>query len=721
MKHRFLGLVGSWRGRSLLGGAVALGAAGVFAMSAFAVHDLSFQLDGDVSASTTTNVGGTTQAVDWDTLFDASGNEKPLPAGFNASGFDRDFLTAANGSFITSDDTTFATGSKDTLPISGWQCNHDANVNSKIDIMNSYATAFTSVTGHQILYFAMERNSNAGDGNVGFWFLQNDVACSTASGTATFSGAHADGDLLIVSAFTNGGAVSTIDVYRWNGGANGSLGTTPVAHGVDCKTTLAADSACATVNGPTNGTGGTITTPWLTSNKQDGPGHSLRTSEFFEGGIDLTASNLGGKCFNEFIADTRSSQSLTATLFDFARGVLGECITTVTTTPKESDGTTTLTSKQIPTSGTLDVKDSLDLSVTGVPSFNGTLKFFLCGPSAANSTSTCDTGGTQIGSTQNVTTSGTYTSAAATITSAGRYCWRGEFSGDSAIGVLPGSDSSATECFVITPVTPHLTTQAGASPVDFGNPVTDTATLSGTANQPGSGGGGSDGSINPTTAGAAAGGSITFTLYKNDCTTLATGTGKNPSDPVSVSGDGTYGPVSFTPDAPGTYHWVATYSGNLPNTTASPASDSVCGADPNEDVVVRQIPTEISTHQRVYPNDSATITSSVAGDNLPSGGSVTFRLYGPAGGNSALENCLAHGDTLNSGGLLYRETNTVGGSHQVTSSTSNTSVAVDSSDTYYWRVTYSTGDTAHTGRQSDCVENTALTFVNDSGPGTLFP
>ena len=30
-----------------------------------------------------------------------------------------------------------------------------------------------------------------------------------------------------------------------------------------------------------------------------------------------------------------------------------------------------------------------------------------------------------------------------------------------------------------------------------------------------------------------------------------------------------------------------------------------------------------------------------------------------------------------------------------------------------------TGDQAHTGRQSDCVEHTNITFTNDSGPGTL--
>jgi hypothetical protein len=44
-------------------------AAGVFALSALAVHDEAFQLDGDVIASTTTSVGGTTQTLDWDSFF----------------------------------------------------------------------------------------------------------------------------------------------------------------------------------------------------------------------------------------------------------------------------------------------------------------------------------------------------------------------------------------------------------------------------------------------------------------------------------------------------------------------------------------------------------------------------------------------------------------------------------------------------------------------------
>jgi len=323
----------------------------------------------------------------------------------------------------------------------------------------------------------------------------------------------------------------------------------------------------------------------------------------------------------------------------------------------------------------------------------------------------------QIGSAQAVTAGGTYGSDAATVTAVGRYCWRAEFSGDDSLGVPGGSDSSASECFKLNPRQPSLKTNAGAGPVSFGSPVTDTATIGNTANQPGTGGLG-DGSINPTTPGAKAGGTVSFTLFKDDCVTVATGTGGPFPKTVTVNGDGIYGPVSFTPDAPGTYHWVASYSGSSPNTLASLASASVCGADPDEDVVVRQIATSIATTQSAYPNDSHTVTSSKAGDILPAGGTVTFKLYQAAGGNSALANCTTGTAT----GLLYSQTvNNVGGAHSVTTSTSNTTVAVTTSGSYYWSVTYDPNDAQHVGRQNLCSENTAVNFTNDAGPGVQFP
>jgi len=320
----------------------------------------------------------------------------------------------------------------------------------------------------------------------------------------------------------------------------------------------------------------------------------------------------------------------------------------------------------------------------------------------------------------------------ATITSAGRYCWRADFSGDAAKGVPSSSDSRESECFLINPRQPTLSTQAVdadgtaiSAAVPFGSTIYDTATLGNTANKPGSGGpaGSTNGSIDPATAGGAATGTITFKLYgpgtdATACNTLATGF-PAAGIVVNVSGDNTYGgagstpPVSFVPQSPGVYHWKADYSGDLPN-TLSASHNSGC-TDTNEDVTVQRIDTEILTNQSVYPNDSATITSALASDNLPATGTVIFRLYDNA-------TCTDDDDVIGATGLLYKETKTgVGGSHSVTVGTNNTTIAVSADGTVYWKVTYATGDQAHTGRQSDCIENTTLAFVNDAGPGTLFP
>ena len=730
MRKRIVGLIGGTRRRLLFATVASVAALGaILVTTALAVHDEQFQLDGDVSASTTTSFGGHTQTFDWDSFFNAAGQKSPvLPdasrPGFNASTFNKDFNNTGN-TFSTSDSSSFATGSKDTLAITpGWQCNRDNNVNSKIDIMNAYATSY-SAGGQEFLYFALERNANTGTADVGFWFLQDDnVACESPGGSTAFTGDHVNGDLLVVSEFTNGGSVSTIQVYRWVGGANGSLDPNPVINqtgAADCRTAPTSglgDRACGRTNT------GTITTPWLTSNKQDGVGHDLRISEFYEGGINLTESNLGGRCFNTFIADTRSSTALTATLFDFSLGELGECTSTTTTTPLDNSGGTIpaggLDIPADPNASSILVKDRADITVTGVSSFNATVSFHLCGPNVT-APATCDSGGVDIGS-KPVTANGPVTSNAATITSAGRYCWRADFSGDSAVGVPPSHDSSSTECFTVNPRTPALATQAGNGPVDFGQPVTDTATLGNTAHKPGTGGpAGSNGSINPTTPGGDATGTITFTLYKdtpapNQCTVKATSNNPSEQNPqtVNVSGDGSYGPVSFTPDAPGRYIWVASYSGDSPNTNAS--GPSSCN-DANEDVIVRQIPTEIKTKQSWFPNDTATITSTIG--NLGSGGSVVFSLYD----NATCSGTAKYTETKSiSGGSTSQEVSTNNTTFNIT--TGYTDPADSSTGRYSWKVVYTpaAGDTAHTGKQSTCdAEHFNIQYTNDAGPGSPLP
>ena len=185
------------------------------------------------------------------------------------------------------------------------------------------------------------------------------------------------------------------------------------------------------------------------------------------------------------------------------------------------------------------------------------------------------------------------------MTAAGDYCWSAHFH-STTTGVPDSDDNGAHECFTVTPVTPTLATTAGANVV-LGNPISDTATLTGTANEPGTP------AINPTTAGGPARGSITFTaLGPNDCTTVAF-----TSAAQAVSGDGTYGPVSFTPTAVGTYHWVASYTGDSPNTNAT-THNSGCN-DAAEDVVVTSVKSSMTSAQSFIPNDSATVSAPAGG------------------------------------------------------------------------------------------------------------
>ena len=103
---------------------------------------------------------------------------------------------------------------------------------------------------------------------------------------------------------------------------------------------------------------------------------------------------------------------------------------------------------------------------------------------------------------------------------------------------------------------PTLTTSASAA-IRLGAKVKDEATLAG-----GEG---------PT-------GSIVFRLYGPE-DEACTGTPAYTSSPVAVAGDGTYVSPEYTPPAPGTYRWIATYSGDANNSevagTCNAAGESV--------------------------------------------------------------------------------------------------------------------------------------------------
>ena len=296
--------------------------------------------------------------------------------------------------------------------------------------------------------------------------------------------------------------------------------------------------------------------------------HSYLQGEFYEGGINLSLLGLGSECFASVASESRSSTSTTATLKDFVLGNFGSCPSSLTTTPKTGVGGSIPPGGLSIGAGSVGATDSAALTVTGTNNWSGTLKFFLCKVDAPD---TCvSPNGTQIGAAINVNQNTTQPilSATATITAAGRYCWRTEFT-STTTGVPDAAESSPNECFTVNPVTPTLTTNAMAA-VAVGSPISDTATLGGTANQPGTP------VIEPLTAGAPAAGTIVFKAYGPNDATCAN-TPAFSSAAVPVNGNAAYGPVSFTPSSPGTYRWIASYSGNLPNTLAKAGSCNDAG------------------------------------------------------------------------------------------------------------------------------------------------
>ncbi|HLA12261.1 MAG TPA: hypothetical protein VJ023_16860 [Pyrinomonadaceae bacterium] len=191
--------------------------------------------------------------------------------------------------------------------------------------------------GHKVLVFGGDRHATNGDANIGFWFFQNEIALGP---NGTFTGTHENGDVFVVSAFTGGGGTSTVDVYEWVGTPNpndvtetnldrcNALGGTLDPSGDDtiCKLPATAGKASAFVN-PVE-----IFLDWPYTPK-GGPACNNDTADcpaakgaFYEGGIDLTALDLGNTCFSTFMLETRSSASVDAVLKDFALGSFNTCV-----------------------------------------------------------------------------------------------------------------------------------------------------------------------------------------------------------------------------------------------------------------------------------------------------------------------------------------------------------------------------------------------------------
>jgi hypothetical protein len=373
--------------------ALALGAT-----SAFAVHDEGiFQLDGDAGNATCSGNGPGISSFgdsvgctgeDWDTLYTCTGGGSLGSTCTSANPCDANGDGTLSGTECTANHANAISvlavdpaplsifiggGSKDEKNITQWQW-VNGNVPDKDDIIEAFAALYVappgttrggvSVAGHKIVYFGANRLAVSGDAQIGLWFLQNPVGLggtgqhaspfvdSEVGGTAS----HKIGDILILSNFVQGGGSSNIQVYVVNkittgkcpAGSveskagtgdicltqliNGTAGTNGVCNSATASPAVSADAACAATNGAIV----TALDPDFTA-KAGADAGNYPIVGFFEGGLDLNALGLGGECFPTFLVETRSSQSITAVLKDFASGQFERCQAEIATEIHDPD------------------------------------------------------------------------------------------------------------------------------------------------------------------------------------------------------------------------------------------------------------------------------------------------------------------------------------------------------------------------------------------------
>jgi hypothetical protein len=250
------------------------------------------------------------QTEDWDTIFAANNNNGATLA--VASSFVSDPING-NG------DTIYTGGStKDNLDITGWLWK-TGKPQAKDDIEHAFAAAYNRADGHTILVVGADRYDNSGASTMGFWLVQDSTVgsgvttCNSGSG-CPFGGKHTDGDLLIVSDFSQGGPVTNIAVYKWSAGSLVAVNTIPGALIGQCNPITGNKDLCGIVPDQN------VSAPWAFQLKgQAGPVSSstFAKGELLEVGLDLSTIFQNTPCFTTFFAETRSSNQPGSTLSDF--------------------------------------------------------------------------------------------------------------------------------------------------------------------------------------------------------------------------------------------------------------------------------------------------------------------------------------------------------------------------------------------------------------------
>lgn len=316
------------------------------------LNDGVFELDGN--AADDNAVAGD----DWGTLYNAT-------------------LAVQRSTGIISDTVpaVFRNGSKDTDDLNTWRYDLGSSP-PKDDLVHAYASAYslgTSGTGDLLIYFGADRKAFSGTASLGFWFFKEQIVRNDS--TRTFVNAatnkpatHVEGDTLVAFEYTNGGAVTGVVVYKWtNGGLvlykQVSLNATNKA-GVYCDTN---DYICGSTNSTTIGLA---------------TGEQVAAGQFFEGGINITQLVGSDFCFASFMATSRSSTTVNASIKNFVVGSFPVCHLSVTKSCEPGEYQVATDTALLKVKGAI-INDGggplSNITLVDNPPFNaGSLQYFAC-------------------------------------------------------------------------------------------------------------------------------------------------------------------------------------------------------------------------------------------------------------------------------------------------------------------------------------------------------
>jgi hypothetical protein len=500
----------------------------------------------------------------------------------------------------------------------------------KSDLTRFYA-ANEFANSANYLYLAWERSNVLGSANMDFEINQKAQPNLTTTGPKSL--VRTAGDLLITFDFGGSGS-PVLGLLKWV--TTGATSQCFSANALPCWGNRVNLSAAGEAEGAVNSV--TVNDPIANV--------SLPAGTFGEASVNLTAAGVfpAGTCtaFGSTFLKSRSSASFPAEVKDFVAPQpvnISNCGTIVVNKVTQNGNSTfgyTTTGGLSPSTFTLMGGDTRTYGPGTVLPGTYTVTEDSPLPSGWTFTSlTCTTGGAVSGQV-------------ATIT------------------MTPGATITCTYTNH-TNVSPSITTLLSASTVNIGDPVHDSATLTGATSD--------------------AGGTVTYSAYAgaNTCTgtDLLNSTVTVTNGTVPDSG-------AFTPTAAGTYSFQAVYSGDANNNGAS----SVCST---EQLLVKASPSITTTLSATSVDVGSTVHDSAAlsGVTSDAGGTVTYTVYT---NNTCTAGARDAGTVTVTNGLVP----------------DSNALAFNTAGTFYWQAIYS-GDTNNNPATSVCTDETLV--VNKLQPG----